>query len=98
MDQTSRSVRGKGRTIRQALAEAALQGFASQVNTYDSGQTIIVEQAVGHISEGRIPRLSISYEWGEDASAIKRIDQHVAEHRQRREDDASVMHEGTYTE
>lgn len=82
----------KVRTLKSVLAEAALDGFASHVFLFDGGNTVTVEQK-------GVPTLRVTHEWGDDENVMfDRIEAHVAEHRQRREDDPRVQHEGVYVE
>lgn len=82
MDQT--------RTLKRALQEAAVDEFSGVANTFDGGQIVTVVHA-------SVPTLCFSYYWGDEATAIARVDQHVADNRRRREDDPrEPMHEGAY--
>lgn len=87
MDQTAQK-----RTLKMALDDAALAGFAVLRNTYEAGQHVSVSAVRAHV-----PVLSVYREWDEEDRLIADIDQFVAEHGDnKREDDPRVQHEGAY--
>lgn len=79
------------RGLKQALQEAALDGFSGHTAQFDGGGQVTV-------CHPTVPTLRFSYYWGSEDEAVARVDQHVADNRHRREDDPRVGHEGVYVE